>query len=59
MVLSNNNPSITWGDAFVQYPAVANIVNEISEIQARDSEKQTAYLHTIIDFWENDLDENN
>jgi hypothetical protein len=55
MSLIVNDPAVTWGEVFAQYPAVAGIITEIEEIQSKDIEKQNAYLHTVFNHWENDF----
>jgi hypothetical protein len=55
MAIIINNPTTTWGEVFAQYPDIGNIYNKITEIQSKDSEIHTEYLHTINDYWENDF----
>jgi hypothetical protein len=59
MVLIINDPVITWGEVFGQYPKIEDIYNQITEIQKKDNEIQSEYLSSIYEYWENDLMRNN
>ena len=49
------NPLMTWGEVFEQYPNIENIYNEMGTIINNHSDRQSLYRTSIIEHWEDDI----
>ena len=48
-------PEMTWGEVFLQFPKIAEIYENMSEILNNNDSNQTEYLNSLYKFWEDDI----
>jgi hypothetical protein len=51
----NDNPEMTWGELFTQYPKIGEIYDTMSDILSRDNAKHTIFLDSLMDSFENEF----
>lgn len=49
------NPELTWGDVYSQYPNIETLYNDLHEIINSDKDNHIQYLQETYNFWEEDI----
>jgi hypothetical protein len=50
-----NNPVLTWGEVFEQYPKIEEIYGNMSDILETYNSEQIVYINSIYQYWEDDI----
>ena len=59
IIILNDDPGITWGEIFLQYPGLERVYNTMCELIETHHRQMTEYLNSIIQYWEDDLTNRN